>query len=266
MQGKLRVQLSNTSGASTVLQEVGPGGVAGFLTVLAGYPLFTEISCATDVRVALLPKAAFDRLVDNYPYVWFALAKRWTAQLSPLVRQVDYALDWVHMDAAQVLSRPGEPSKAIYFVLNGRLRMIAKSDGKRPGEMYVRRSGCAAASARPQTATSDGAARCMLGLAAWERTIVGEFGRGEAVGDLELLTDTPLEHTVHAVRDTEVARIPFQLFNVLAAHYPQVRLSCVAHTRGPSGHPHARTQHRRCAHCRARRGGDPVAGAPRGPS
>lgn len=52
---------------------------------------------------------------------------------------------------------------------------------------------------------------------------LGEFSRGEAVGDLELLTDTPQQDTLHAVRDTELARIPFQLFNVLAAQFPQVR-------------------------------------------
>jgi hypothetical protein len=52
---------------------------------------------------------------------------------------------------------------------------------------------------------------------------LGEYGRGDAVGDLELLTDTPVQETVHAVRDTELARIPFHLFNVLAAQYPQVR-------------------------------------------
>jgi len=113
--------------------------VAGFLTVLAGYPLFMEISAATNTRYAFLPKETFDRIVDLFPYVWFALAKRWSSLLSPLVRQVDYALDWVHTDAGQVLYRAGERNDAIHFVLNGRLRMINQGDGKKPSERCVLR-------------------------------------------------------------------------------------------------------------------------------
>jgi lysophospholipid hydrolase len=133
------MMLVGPNNARTVLEDTGPGGTAGFLAVVSGYPLFLELTAATDVRVAFLPKRAFDRVVDSYPYVWFALARRWTARLSPLVRQADYALDWVHMDAGQVLARPGEPCTAIHVVLNGRLRMIgSKPDVRSPPTVYVR--------------------------------------------------------------------------------------------------------------------------------
>ena len=151
-QGKLRTELVSPTNARSVLEDVSAGGMAGFLTVLAGYPLFMEISALTDVRVACLPKTTFDKLVDYFPYVWFSLAKRWSAKLSPLVRQVDYALDWVHMDAGQVLSRPGDACTAIHLVLNGRLRMIGKpGEGKKLPETYAaakkrgRREACARA-------------------------------------------------------------------------------------------------------------------------
>ena len=56
---------------------------------------------------------------------------------------------------------------------------------------------------------------------------LGEYGRGEAVGDLELLTDMPQPGTVYAVRDTELARIPLHLLNVLSSQFPQVQLETI---------------------------------------
>lgn len=50
----------------------------------------------------------------------------------------------------------------------------------------------------------------------------GEYVQGSSVGDLEVLTDVPYAATVHAVRDTELGKIPKVLFYALARRYPQV--------------------------------------------
>lgn len=76
------------------------------------------------------------------------LAKRLISLLSPLgtflsalmhvmvvlklgsVLQIDASLDWMQVDAGQVLWRPDDPSHSFYIVINGRLRdLVDKEDG-----------------------------------------------------------------------------------------------------------------------------------------
>jgi len=116
------------------------------------------------------------------------LAKRLITHLPPLVLHIDFALEWGQADAGKVLCRQGENSDSIFIVLNGRLRSIVER-GQRNGF-----------------------------------EIVGEYGQGESVGELEVLTDTPRPHTVHAIRDTEVAIMPKSLFNTLALKHPEITI------------------------------------------
>lgn len=71
--------------------------------------------------------------------------------LSILVLHIDFALEWVQVPASQIIYRQGEPSNSIYIVLNGRLRTISE-----------RKEG---------------------GI-----DILGEFGHGDSVGELEVLS------------------------------------------------------------------------------
>jgi lysophospholipid hydrolase len=118
-----------------------------------------------------------DRLIERYPDVLLNFAKRLIARLPPLVWHIDFALDWVQIHAGKMLYRQGDPkSDAIYIVLNGRLRSTRE-----------RRSG--------------------------EFDFTGEYGQGESVGELEVLTNTPRTSLVYAIRDTELARMPKTLFS-----------------------------------------------------
>ena len=54
--------------------------------------------------------------------------------------------------------------------------------------------------------------------------VVGEFGQGESVGELEVMTETTRPATLHAIRDTEVARLPESLFNSLALEHPGITI------------------------------------------
>ena len=51
-----------------------------------------------------------------------------------------------------------------------------------------------------------------------------EYTPGSAVGDVGTITQTPRFATVHTVRDTELAKIPRQLFYFLALRYPQAMI------------------------------------------
>ncbi|KAF7966915.1 hypothetical protein HWV62_36601, partial [Athelia sp. TMB] len=127
-----------------------------------------------------LPSHALERLLEKRPIVLLTLAKRLISLLSPLVLQIDASLDWMQVDAGQVLWRPGDASDSFYIVINGRLRAITE---KEAGGVQI----------------------------------AGEYGQGDTVGELDVITSSPRRTTVHAIRDTELIRMPQTLFNAISA-------------------------------------------------
>ncbi|KAG9055050.1 phosphatidylcholine and lysophosphatidylcholine phospholipase, partial [Serendipita sp. 407] len=166
------------------LFTVKPGGIAGYLASLSGTPSYVDIRAKTDVYVGLLPSKALERLLEKKPIVLLTLAKRLITLLSPLVLHVDSSMDWTQLDAGQVLWRPGDASDSFYIVLNGRLRAITEQEN---GEI----------------------------------NIVGEYGQGDTIGELDAITNQLRHTTLHAIRDTELARMPMTLFNAISARHPR---------------------------------------------
>ena len=156
-----------------------PGGLAGYVGTISSFRSFVDVRAKTDVYVGFLPRAALERMVDKNPIVLLTMAKRLTSLLPPLILHIDFALEWVQINAGQVIHHQGDESDAIYIVLNGRLRAILE---KANGDMRV----------------------------------TGEYGQGESVGEIEVMTETRRPATLHAIRDTEVAKFPKSLFNSLA--------------------------------------------------
>lgn len=164
-----------------------PGGVAGYIGSITSYRSFIDVTAKTDVYVGFLPRAALERIVEKHPVVLLTMAKRLTSLLPRLILHIDFALEWLQVDAGQVIHHQGDESDAIYIVLNGRLRAIQENE--------------------------DGTMR-----------VVGEFGQGESVGELEVMTESTRPATLHAIRDTEVARFPKTLFNSLAQEHPAITI------------------------------------------
>ncbi|RIB17732.1 hypothetical protein C2G38_2131898 [Gigaspora rosea] len=164
-----------------------PGGLAGYLAALTGFPSFVNIRASTDTYVGYLSKNSLNRLMERNPNVLLTLAKRLIMLLSPLVLQIDFALDWVQINAGQVLYTEGDQSDSIYIVLNGRVRAIKERKNR-------------------------------------VIDILGEYGQGDSVGELEVMTGTPRPHTLHAIRDSELARMPRTLFNALAIRHSEITL------------------------------------------
>jgi lysophospholipid hydrolase len=89
--------------------------------------------------------------------------------MSPFVRQIDFALDWQMIEAGKALFRQGDNSECVYIVLTGRLRsVITLLDGK--------------------------------------KEVVGEYGRGELVGIVEVVTHTQRATTTMAIRYSETCQ------------------------------------------------------------
>ncbi|CAG8571149.1 14430_t:CDS:2 [Ambispora leptoticha] len=175
------------SNTDRTLFMIKPGGLAGYLAALTGFPSFVNIRASTNTYVGFLSKNSLNRLMEKNPNVLLTLAKRLISLLSPLVLQIDFALDWVQINAGQVLYSKGDPSDSIYIVLNGRVRAINE---------------------REKGAID----------------ILGEYGQGQSVGELEVMIGSPRPYTLHAIRDTELARMPRTLFNALASRHPEITL------------------------------------------
>ncbi|TGZ84609.1 lysophospholipase nte1 [Ascodesmis nigricans] len=164
-----------------------PGGLAGYIGSITSYRSFIDVRAKTDVYVGFLPRAAVERITEKYPVVLLTMAKRLTSLLPRLILHIDFALEWLQVPAGQVLHHQGDESDAIYIVLNGRLRSVVED---KKGAMKV----------------------------------TGEYGQGESVGELEVMTETTRPNTIHAIRDTEIARFPKTLFNSLAQEHPAITI------------------------------------------
>lgn len=99
--------------------------------------------------------------------------------------QVDFALDWLFLESGRALYRQGAESDSTFIVLSGRLRsVITYTDGK--------------------------------------KELVAEYGKGDLVGIVEMVTQTTRSTTVMAVRDSELAKLPEGLFNAIKLRFPIV--------------------------------------------
>jgi lysophospholipid hydrolase len=169
------------------LALIKPGGIAGYIGTISSYRSFIDVVAKTDVYVGFLPRSSLERIVEKYPVVLLTMAKRLTSLLPKLILHIDFALEWVQVSAGQVIYHQGDDSDAIYIVLNGRLRLVLNNEEA-------------------------------------EMKVVGEYGQGESVGELEVMTESTRPATLHAIRDTELAKFPRTLFNSLAQEHPGITI------------------------------------------
>uniref|UniRef100_A0A8C7AZE4 lysophospholipase n=1 Tax=Neovison vison TaxID=452646 RepID=A0A8C7AZE4_NEOVI len=169
----------------TCLFVVRPGEMAGQLAVLTGEPLTFTIRANKDCSFLSISKAHFYEIMRKQPTVVLGVAHTVVKRVSSFVRQMDFALDWMEVEAGRAVYRQGDKSDCTYIVLSGRLRsVIRKEDGK--------------------------------------KRLAGEYGRGDLIGVVETLTHQARATTVHAVRDSELAKLPAGALTSIKRRYPQV--------------------------------------------
>ncbi|NWX54578.1 PLPL6 esterase, partial [Promerops cafer] len=187
-----------------------PGELVGQLAVLTGEPLIFTIKANRDCTFLKISKSDFYEIMREQPSVVLSVAHTVAARMSPFVRQMDFAIDWMAVEAGRALYRQGDKSDCTYIVLNGRLRsVIQKGSGKKElvGE-YGRGDLVGVVSVTP--GTPRGQRSDVLG---WLHGLVPQ---------VEALTRQPRATTVHAVRDTELAKLPEGTLNNIKRRYPQV--------------------------------------------
>uniref|UniRef100_A0A8C8HD30 lysophospholipase n=1 Tax=Oncorhynchus tshawytscha TaxID=74940 RepID=A0A8C8HD30_ONCTS len=169
----------------TLLFLTHPGEMVGHLAVLTGEPLIFSVRAHRDCTFLSISKAAFYEIMREEPRVVLNVAHTVVKRVSSFVRQIDFALDWMALEAGRAVYRQGDKSDSTFIVLSGRLRsVIAKDDGK--------------------------------------KALTGEYGRGDLIGVVEALTHMNRATTVHAVRDSELAKLPEGALSSIKRRYPQV--------------------------------------------
>uniref|UniRef100_A0A8C5AQN2 Patatin like phospholipase domain containing 7 n=1 Tax=Gadus morhua TaxID=8049 RepID=A0A8C5AQN2_GADMO len=162
-----------------------PGEMVGHLAVLTGEPLIFTVRAHRDCTFLSISKAHFYEIMREDPRMVLNVAHTVVKRVSPFVRQIDFALDWMALEAGRAVYRQNDRSDSTFIVLSGRLRsVIAKDDGK--------------------------------------KELAGEYGRGDLIGVVEALTHMNRATTVHAVRDSELAKLPEGALNSIKRRYPQV--------------------------------------------
>ncbi|XP_029470328.1 patatin-like phospholipase domain-containing protein 7 isoform X3 [Rhinatrema bivittatum] len=162
-----------------------PGELVGQLAVLTGEPLIFTIKANRDCTFLSISKSNFYEIMRHQPSVVLGVAHTVVKRMSSFVRQIDFALDWMALEAGRAVYRQGDKSDCTYIVLNGRLRSVIRlEDGK--------------------------------------KQLTGEYGRGNLIGVVEALTHQPRATTVHAVRDSELAKLPEGALTFIKRRYPQV--------------------------------------------
>uniref|UniRef100_H2Z0F4 lysophospholipase n=1 Tax=Ciona savignyi TaxID=51511 RepID=H2Z0F4_CIOSA len=162
-----------------------PGMLTGQLAVLTGEPSFFDVSALVDSVIARVTRQSFYAMMRRYPHMVLNTAHTVMMRVSPFVRQIDFALDWQMVEAGKALFKQGSRSDCMYIILHGRLRSVyLKSDGK--------------------------------------KELVAEYGKGEIVGMTEALKGKSRATSLHAVRDTELAKIPEGLVKHIRRQHPGV--------------------------------------------
>lgn len=103
-----------------------------------------------------------------------------------LIASIEAAAEFIDLPSGGVLFHQGEHSDDVYFVLSGRLRALADSNG--------------------------------------DTRILGEISRGETAGELALFTGEPRSASVTALRDSSVVKVTRQTIERALATSPQVAL------------------------------------------
>ncbi|CAF4036383.1 unnamed protein product [Rotaria sp. Silwood2] len=160
--------------------------ISGLVSVLTGEPTLFSYRTHGLTDICTITKENFYDLMRIQPNLVLPIAAMMVQRMSPLVRQIDFALEWMLVEAGKALYRQDYKPQNVYIVLNGRVRSVLLTHDKK------------------------------------RRELIGEHGRGEMVGLIEVLMEMPRQSTTIAVRDTELAVIPSGLLNYIKWRHPRV--------------------------------------------
>ncbi|KAI5967416.1 NTE1 [Candida margitis] len=177
---------------SKYVYSVTPGGVAGYLSCVVGFRSLVSIKTPkkSGAVVAFIAKNDYNQLLDKYYFLQLPVAIKLKNLLPKEILTIDYALEWCHIPAGNVLCSQGDLANGFHVVLSGRFRVVKRTEKKGSEKEDVE--------------------------------VLGEYGHGESIGEVEVLTASRRTNSLIAVRDSETARIPRALFELLSFQNPAI--------------------------------------------
>ena len=207
LEGRLRVDVDKPDGTPDIIEELRAGTSVGEMALLTGQPRTATVTAIDDCELLRFARAGFNRLAESNPTAMQqfaaailprfqnialggALAALFGTLGEAILDELQSELEWLHLASGETLFRQGDPSDALYIVINGRLTItVEDADGR--------------------------------------VSLVGEVSRGESVGETGLLTGVPRNATVHVVRDTDIVRLSQTSFERLIERHPRAMLEIV---------------------------------------
>ncbi|TKR68373.1 hypothetical protein L596_024363 [Steinernema carpocapsae] len=98
--------------------------LVGGLQLLTSEPAFYTVKAGSTATVAIMKKRHFTELLELRPNIVLPVAHSVLRRLSPFLRGVDFALDWVLADSGHAIYRKGDQADSLFVVLSGRLRSV----------------------------------------------------------------------------------------------------------------------------------------------
>lgn len=207
LSGRVAVQVVTASGAPTVVDTLEAGGVVGEMALLTGQPRTASVVALGEVEAATLSRADFEALAQRHPealnlFLHRVLPRLRRTQLVGVLTELfgplepaaqadlEAHLEWHELAGGDVLLRQGDAGDDVYIVVNGRLRVSVADAGSAGGQR-----------------------------------VVEEAGRGQAVGEVSLLTGEPRAATVSAVRDSDLLRLSRASFDALLDRHPRAMMT-----------------------------------------
>lgn len=196
--------LMRADGINQFVAEYGAGEGVGELSLVTGKPRTAQVVALADTVLWRLTLERWADLTERYPEA----VGRFLELLQPRLRRSQLVavliglfgqlppstlativeeLVWHSLPSGAELFRQGDPGDSLAIVVTGRLQVVVADGGGRT-------------------------------------RVVSEFGRGQSVGELAVLTGEPRSATVVALRDTDVALLGKAAFDRLLMRHPQVML------------------------------------------
>lgn len=171
-----------------VIYKVGKGGVAGYLSSVVGYKSFVSVETRGVCILGYVSRDYLEKLCEKYFMIYLTIAKSLIGSLHKTILQLDSALEWIQLDSGETLFKQDSVANGIYIVLSGRLRSIREDPNSK------------------------------------EINIRNEYCQGQSFGEVEVLTASKRSSSFVALRDSETARIPRSLFEILALENPSIMI------------------------------------------
>lgn len=198
----------------TKMYSVGPGGLAGYLSSVLGSRSLVSIKTSSlgGAVIGHIPKGDFIKLIDRYYFLHLPLALRLKNLLSRQMLTIDHALEWCRIPSGEILCSQGDMANGFHVVLSGRFRVLRDlSEEKAQSDINDE-----------ETTLVDESTTYKPDKVNGNIEVVGEYGHGESIGEVEVLTASRRTTSLVAIRDSETSRIPRTLFELLSIQNPTI--------------------------------------------